>query len=444
MAYQTRRKNNNMDPTDVERMRLKKQKQKLRRKEKKAAKERAAEEAIDISDALRRVRMLWPELTNNAITTFRTEGNFGPMGDLSNDDWDELGRNLANCKQLQILKIGYMGMRDQKISSLFRGLTRSSSINEMNLISNGFSVDGLRSMVPFLQNSNKLMNLCLDGNNLKSEGFNLLCRALRDSPIEYLHCNRCDIESIEIDSDHIPNNLATLFLSSNRINSCRGLANLLQGRDSTLRFLNLNNNKIDDEGVAILVDALQSNKSLKYLDLKNNGEITMEGKILLLKLVNNISSIKATLNTNHTLHIICVGDDAEEIQQRIEYGARHTCNRTKVIHTQLHNMRRAELCRLQGIERSNATLYSELDPLCLPEVLALVGRSHGLAELHVAVKSSIAMLFSTVDRIKCLEQEMSYHEARVAKLRAEIATIKRAKGDVVEVGNDFRNKKRRV
>ena len=83
---------------------------------------------------------------------------------------------------------------------LFRGLNRSSSIRNMSLYDNGFSVEVIRSMVPFLQNSNNLTNLDLDDNNIQSEGFNLLCRALRDSPIEYLHCNRCDIESIEIEA----------------------------------------------------------------------------------------------------------------------------------------------------------------------------------------------------------------------------------------------------
>eukprot|EP00985_Skeletonema_marinoi_P029402 scaffold27786_cov146-Skeletonema_marinoi.AAC.6 len=106
-------------------------------------------------------------------------------------------------------------------------------------------------------------------------------------------------------------------------------------------------------------------------------------------------------------------------------------------------MRRADLCRLQGIERSNAAFYGEFDPLHLPEILALVGRTHGLSELLVALKSSMTLLFSTVDRVKCLEQEMSYHQARVASLQAQIAAIKIAEGNVEEVENDPSNKRRR-
>jgi len=166
---------------------------------------------------------------------------------------------------------------------------------------------------------------------------------------------------------------------------------------------------------------------------------------MMLKVVNNISSIKATLQTNFTLRSLRVGEVMEEIQGCINAAFRFTGNRQKIIHTQLSSMRREALCRLQGIEeRSNAALYCKFDPLHLPEILALVGRTHGLSELHVALKSSLTMLLSTVDRVKCLEQEMAYYQAKVVNLQAEIAAIKRAEGNVVEVGNDPSNKRRRT
>ena len=113
-----------------------------------------------------------------------------------------------------------------------------------------------------MQNANNLLELHLDYNNIQSEGFNVLFRALRDSPIEMLRCGNCDIKSIEIDKNDVPNNLRFLSLSRNSINAdgCREISKLLQGGDSTLTTLSLVDNKIDDEGVTILADALQSNK----------------------------------------------------------------------------------------------------------------------------------------------------------------------------------------
>jgi Ran GTPase-activating protein (RanGAP) involved in mRNA processing and transport len=152
------------------------------------------------------------------------------------------------------------------------------------LFSNGFGVAGLRSMVPFLQNANSLRRLDIDDSDIQSEGFNMLLRALRDSPIKELNCNRCGIESIEIDINNIPRDLTHLQLVGNKINTdgCRELSKLLQGVDPTLTNLLLEDNQIDDEGVAILVDALQNNTTLTTLWLCGNEGISFEGMRLFL------------------------------------------------------------------------------------------------------------------------------------------------------------------
>eukprot|EP00985_Skeletonema_marinoi_P029401 scaffold27786_cov146-Skeletonema_marinoi.AAC.5 len=273
-----------MDPSDVERMRLKNQQQNAQRNEKETAEEESTvEDDVNISEELRRVRMLWPELTKRTLTTFRARGLFRLI-DLSNEECKQLGRDLANCNQLESLNledaVGGADVGDCKTSFLFRGWTKSSSI----------------------------------------KGFNAIFRALRDSQIEELYCAKCGIESIEINSDCIPRNLQQLWIDDNNINAdgCREVAKLLQG-DATLATLSLSNNRIGDDGVEILASVLQNNTSLKYLDLDYN-RLSIEGKIKLLKLVNDISCIQATLHTNCTLHTIYVGEDTEEIQQCIDYA----------------------------------------------------------------------------------------------------------------------------
>ena len=87
------------------------------------------------------------------------------------------------------------------------------------------------------------------------------------------------------------------------------------------------------------------------------------------------------------------------------------------IFSQLNSIIRAELAGLQGVSQS---LYSEIDPLHLPEVLALVCRYHGQGELYVALKSSIAVagVISTVNRKQCLQQQRAHHEAVIAERSA--------------------------
>jgi len=414
----------------------------------------------DFSDIWQRVRQ------NDRDTTEVDENGDGVrIQNMTDEEWEELGRDISNNTHLEELRLYDGALNVHKMSFLFRGLTRSSSINHLRLLNNGLSVAGMRSMVPFLQNSNKLTSLYLDDNNIQSEGFNVLFRALRDSSIELLRCITNGIESIEIDSDRIPRNLKALDLDDNRINAdgCRGLVRLLQGGDSALKYIWLNDNRIDDEGVAILVDALKSNTSLKELILKGN-DISMEGERLLLKLVNDVSSIRATLQSNHTLRQVTVKDissyeslDADDkIQKCIDMATRINRNyesnleaagREKVIASHLDSENRALLCRLQEVDHS---VYSEINPLQLPDLLSLIGRRHGQGELYAAVSSSLMTLFSTVNRKKCIQQERAYHAAIVAEhlakveeLDAELRIIEASEGNKVNEEMDNRSNKRR-
>jgi len=395
-----------------------------------------------------------------------SSGEHDFIQNMADEDWEELGHAISGNTHLSCLDLYGGALNDHTMSSLFRGLTRSISIGEMRLYENEISAVGMRSMVPFLQNADNLEYLDLDNNNLASNGFNTLFRALRNGPIVKLNCSRCGIDSIEIDSEHIPKHLEHLHLGENIINAdgCHELAKLLQGGVAAITDLLLNNNKIDDEGVEILVDALQSNTSLTELDLRWNDGISKQGNEMLLKLVNNVSSIEATLQSNHTLKRIRVEHlnqlERDEIQTNIDKATRiNTCYtrpaREKLIQTQLHSQNRAELCRLQGIDRS---LYNEIDPLHLPEVLSLIGQNHGRGELYVALSSSIMTLFSTINRQRCIQQEKEYHAAKAAE-HAVIAAEHRAKVEELEnelaamekaaegnEGNDdteYRDKKRR-
>ena len=387
------------------------------------------------------------------------EGDNDIMHNLTEEGWEQLGMDISNNTHLTAVDLGG-DINDQMMSWLFRGLTRSSSINDMRLYRNGLSV-GVRSMFPFLQNTN-ITYLDLGENNIQSTGFNELFRALRNTTMETLRVNTCNIEAIEIDSEHIPQNMKALYLYENNINSgcCLELAKLLKEENATLQTLSLEDNKIDDEGVEILIDALKSNTSLTNIYLTKNDGISVKGMNSCLRLVNDISSINATLKSNHTLesinvlggnnvditaqHIQSQIDDASQINKEFQYDQDRVGNE-KIIQTQLNSVKRKALADTQGVSRS---LYSEIDPMHLPEVLALVGRRHGEGDLYVALKSSIAGVISTVNKMQCLKQKRAHHEAMIAqhkteleKVEAEIVAIYEADGP--SVGSEHRNSKRR-
>jgi hypothetical protein len=364
------------------------------------------------------------------VTELAGKGHDNFIENMTDEGWEQLGRDISNNTHLTVLHLNEGALNDRKMTFFFRALTRSSTIKYMHLYENDAEV---QSMVPFVQNASNLTKLNLDANTFESEGFNALMRALRDSPIESLSCDRCGIESIDIDSEHIPKHLTYLYFSNNSINAdgCRGLAKLLQGGDSTLNFINLDDNKIDDEGVEILVDALKNNTSLKTLTLRRNNDISRQGQIMLLKLISDISSIKATLQSNHTLLFIhLVNSDGfteidegimKEIDKATLINASYKNNaegasRKKVIQTQLHSETRAALCHLQDVNHS----------------------------------ASIMTLFSTVNRKKCIQQQMEYHAAKAAEHRAqleelgtELEAIEAAEGNAGNDEVEHRSNKRR-
>ena len=396
------------------------------------------------------------------VTELSAQGWYDIMQDMTAEDWEQLGREINNNTHLTKITfedcIFGRPIQYQRMSSFFRGLTGSSTINTVSLTDNDFRVQGVHDIAPFLQSTSSLTNLDISQNNIGSEGFNLLWRALCDSRIKDLTCNGCGIHSIEIDANHLPKLLTNLYLANNNISADGSgeLAKLLQAENSRLYQLDLDRNKIDDESVRILADALQNNTSLAFLDLNNNDRITIESKKTLLKLVLDISSIKATLGSNHTLmHIkLNYADNYERstlIEKEISSALRvnvanglipETTGRQKIIDSQLCCAARSQLCRLQGVEQSNASFYSQFDPLLLPEVLALTGKYHEQEDLYIALRWSFDALFSTVNKEVYLKEQIDYHtgaiyfhQSKRDKLQAELGSIQGA-------GSEYRSAKR--
>eukprot|EP00984_Skeletonema_dohrnii_P008049 scaffold2947_cov108-Skeletonema_dohrnii-CCMP3373.AAC.2 len=373
-------------------------------------------------------------------------GEYEFIRDLTDEEWEELGHDIANNKHVKMVdftagSLTYMkALNCHNMSFLFRGLNsnRSISINELILSRNEICADGVRSMV----NTSNLQKLKIDSNHIGSEGFNVLIRALRDSSIKTLDCSMCCIESIDIDADNLPRFLKELHITYNFINTndCRGLAKIIRGRGGkpSLEYLSMFMNRVDDEGVAILVDAFRDNTLLRTLHIEGNDEISRKGYIMLLKLLNDITSITSTLQSNHTLNrvglvggpIICPSIEGHDIidhhmAMAMDINQKyHTdpvaAGREKIIQIQLHSGRRAELMKLFGLKRS---LYCEINPLYLPEVISIVGSRHGQGELYAALKSSIDKLISSMSREQCITKQLAYYAARTEEIRATLDCI---------------------
>ena len=242
--------------------------------------------------------------------------------------WELLGRYIANNTHLKEINGEDVHTYDDRLLEyLFRGLTRSSSIERFILTRDEGNLYCMQSMVPFFQNSPKLSMISLNFNFIYNEGFELLVNALDGGPIEFLFLNGCrisDIAALEncalpklrnlaLNYNEISNiggatalvNLTTLeeiSLKDNKIcsNGCTAIGNLLRKGDCSLKELNLYTNNVDDEGAEILANSLKHNTTLSCTNLQNN-RIDRRGLQALLKLLNDVSSVDSTYNSNHTL-----------------------------------------------------------------------------------------------------------------------------------------------
>lgn len=216
-----------------------------------------------------------------------------------------LGRYIANNTYLTYFELDRCNLTDEKMAVLFGELTNSKSLQRLIIHVNGFGIEGIRSMVPFLQNSPQLISLWLRFNqNVNTECFELVISTLHETQRSDITLNveGCNITNISSLSTYKLPNLQMLNLNGNEIGrqGCIVISNLLQKEGSSLEYLDLENTNIDDEGAEILAASLKNNTKLSLLGLRGNG-ITQRGHEAFSKLLVNVSSIDNTYKSNHTL-----------------------------------------------------------------------------------------------------------------------------------------------
>ena len=165
------------------------------------------------------------------------------------------------------------------------------------------------------------------------------------------------------------------------------------------------------------------------LHLWENNNFTEKVFTAFSKLLNDVSSIESTYNSNHTLKYLSLPASTDATIQEMKGhinsaikinkgngGNPHAAGRAKVMQTQLNSQKRKELCRLQGIDYSHGSSFADIDPILLPEVLALVGGNHGQRELYRMLMATVPYLASAVNEEAALQERMANNEACIAAL----------------------------
>ena len=350
---------------------------------------------------------------------------------LTESGWRLLGGYIARNTHLTTLDIYGPVLTDAIMSSsLFKTLTASSSLKIILLRSIDFSIEGVRSMVPFLENTELLSFSIMTNIDFDTECFEVLVGALHNKGIQSLRLNNCRVKNISaLETYNLPN-LQKLFFDNTITIGGEGnmivLSNLLQQDRLSLTCLSLVNARIGDEEAELLAAALKHNTKLESISLAYNN-ITERGHIAFLKVLNDVSSIKNTYLCNCTLttcnlasassrvktEVLSLIDLACKDNQSIDAG------RAKVIRCHLNSQILKRLCQLQGVEYTSGNVFADIEPILLPKILALIGVRHGQSELYTALIHTAPDLLSYIDRKALIQDVMAKNTARAAALAAE-------------------------
>ena len=393
----------------------------------------------EVRDCINGIKNNHPDVNDIKIRSSDAE----KFTDLS---WRLLGRYIANNSHLEKVILIRCDLTDETMASLFCELTYSSSLKDLYLCRNSFGIDGLRSMIPFLTDTNLSHLNFFKNNNFETDCFDLLVQTLHGRPLESKSlnslfigkCNITNLSALETYNLH----LQTLSLNDNNIgrDGFRTLTNLLRKEDTRLTELYLENTGMGDEDAELLATGLKHNNKLEVLYLAYNDGITERGYKAFLKLLVDVSSIESTYNSNFTLTSFrLIADETvisrqapmiRHIDHAIQLNEQHHSSRAtgreKVIEYQLNSQSRKDLCRLQGIEYcSIGNLFLDVEPTLLPRILALIRNRHGHGEFYASLIPMVPDLMSHVDTSGMIKDEMAKNEAHDNDLVAQIAELTR-------------------
>jgi len=232
---------------------------------------------------------------------------------------------LANISTLNSLDLsGITSITPTGWQSLFNSLqTSNTKLKKLSISGNEIGNRGSEALSNLLRSTGTLKELDMSGMapsagpNVTSQGWRTLFSSLQDSNLDistlYLDSNRIDNEGMQLLVGILSgmSSLKCLELGYNRQVTPTGwqaLTVYLQSPNFALEQLGLHQNNINDDIVIAFASVLAQNNTLERLALHdcfgedNNESITERGWGAVSTLLCNKTSIMDTYNSNHTLY----------------------------------------------------------------------------------------------------------------------------------------------
>ena len=249
---------------------------------------------------------------NKSITTL----DFSSMDLLGGRVFTMLGPFFENCLTFTDLTVGYCHMGDDgwRLLALAIGSSKNRSLQKVSLNGCLISDEGSVEIITSLSMHPSLQSLWWTENRLGKNGCTALATLLRCSAtrLKFLNLDNSGINDEGIEA-LVPalkgsSNLQTLYMNDNPSITPRGwqtFASILEASNSNhLTILSVQRNNIDDQAATLFANALVNNNTLAGIYLLESS-ITDVGWKSISKLLCDTSSVNSTFLSNHTLrHVI--------------------------------------------------------------------------------------------------------------------------------------------
>lgn len=181
-------------------------------------------------------------------------------------------------------------------------LKYSYSLHTLNLSRNLFDDQACTVLAEFLRTDTQLRELYLHHNQITQQGAMELFASLQ--------YNNTKLDTLNLESNHITlnnnynvpemPNLKMLILASNPLGvpGMQALTGMLTNKRSTLKWLDLSETEVGDQGVALLAQALAVNCTLEHVMLSGNGLSDEAAKSMAWMLENNTTLLGVDMALN--------------------------------------------------------------------------------------------------------------------------------------------------
>jgi hypothetical protein len=227
-----------------------------------------------------------------------------------NDYWDELEEAIdrkKNATDIRGIHIQNVEMKKFRLAMIVDICRRGGATNSSKCITfenANLCADGIISLSELVDVSSELQTFCIDYNRIDNmNSVRCLSRSLKSHTcINELHLTHCDLGSNpEILSVILQSDVKYINLDNNNIDSLGAvkIAEYLEG-DPPIHRIDLEHNRLNDDDVILISQALQTNMNLETLYIQSNNFSSI-GMKSLLTCVFDSSSLNSISESNHTV-----------------------------------------------------------------------------------------------------------------------------------------------